>query len=108
MLREDEVRKKVKVLKRFYMDVVTFGIVNIVLILIWLTLDRTGMFWPKYVIVIWGIFLFSRAYRMGVMPFIFHRVAFLGQDWEDKKVREIMRQKNINLKNPAKREKKEK
>ncbi len=95
MLREEEVRKKVKNLSRFYMDVIYFGIVNAILILIWLTFDRTGTFWPKYVIVVWAVALVFRAYRMGVIPFMFHRVSFLSQSWEDKKVREIIRRRNI-------------
>lgn len=108
MLREEEVRKKVKVLKRFYMDVIYFGIVNFILILIWLTFDRTGTFWPKYVIVVWGIALIFRAYRMRVIPFMFHRVAFLSQDWEDKKVKEIIRHQNFRRKSPLHKDKKEK
>src|SRR5438105_4663048 len=91
MFREDEVRKKVKLLKRFYMDVIYFGIVNAIIILIWLTFDRTGTFWPKYIIVVWGVALIFRAYQMGVAPLMFHRATFLKQDWEEKKVREIMR-----------------
>ena len=93
MLTENEVRKKIKVLKRFYMDVIYFVIVNFILALIWLTFDKTGTFWPKYVIVVWGIALIFRAYRMGVIPFMFHRTPFLNQDWEDKKVKEIIRHK---------------
>ena len=64
MNREEEVRKKVKVLKRFYTDVIYFGVVTLILTLIWLTFDRTGSFWPKYVIVIWGIALIFKAFRM--------------------------------------------
>ncbi len=108
MLREDEIRKKVKILKRFYLDVIYFGTVNFILILIWLTFDRTGTFWPKYVIVVWGVALIFRAYRMGVVPFIFHRVSFLSQDWEDKKVKEITRHRNIHRKAPLPKDKKEK
>ncbi len=108
MLREEQVRKKVKILKRFYLDVIYFGIVNFILILIWLTFDRTGTFWPKYVIVVWGIALIFRAYRMGVIPFMFHRVAFLSQDWENKKVKEIIRHRDIQRKSSLNRNKKEK
>jgi len=108
MLREEEIRKKVKILKKFYLDVIYFGIVNFILILIWLTFDRTGTFWPKYVIVVWGVALIFRAYRMGVIPFMFHRVAFLNQDWEDKKVREIVRHRDIHRKSSVHKDKKEK
>ncbi len=108
MLREEDVRKKVKVLKRFYMDVIYFGVVNAIIILIWLTFDRTGTFWPKYIIVVWGIALIFRAYQMGVTPFMFHRVTFLKQEWEEKKVKEIMRRCGHPPKSHSQRDKKKK
>lgn len=108
MLEEQEIRKKIKLLKRFYMDVINFIIVNFILILIWWTFDQTGTFWPKYVIVIWGIVLIFKAYRMGVTPLIFHRASFLNHDWEEKKVKEIMRRNPSYRKSPLEKTKKEK
>ncbi len=98
MLGEHDIRKKVKALKRFYMDVFNFIFVNFILILIWFTFDRTGVFWPKYVIVIWGIVLIFKASRMGVIPLLFHRASFFSQDWEEKKVKELMRRQDIHPK----------
>ena len=100
MEREEEVRKKVKILKRFYTDIVNFLCVNVVLSLILFTFDRTGTFWPKYVMVIWGLALVLRASRMGVMPILFHRNSFFNQDWEEKKVRELMRRRDRQDKTP--------
>ncbi len=108
MVREEEIRKKVKLLKRFYMDVIYFCIVNAILVLIWLTFDRTGTFWPKYVIVVWGVALIFRAYRMGIVPFMLHRVPFLSQDWEDRKVKEIIRRRDFHRKHPVDKDHKKK
>ena len=108
MHREEEVRKKIKALKRFYMDVVNFILINLMLTLIWLTFDRTGTFWPKYVIVVWGIALIFKAYRVGVISLIFPPVSFLKQDWEEKKVRELMRRRSIHPKTPLDKNEKEK
>lgn len=108
MLHEEEIRKKVKVLKRFYMDVIYFGFVNLILTLIWMTFDRTGTFWPKYVIVVWGIVLIFRGTRMGIFPLIFHRVSFLSHNWEERKVREIMRRRPYGSKPSSDKSKKEK
>jgi len=106
MLREETVRKRVKHLKRFYMDLINFIIVNIILTLVWLTFDRTGTFWPKYVIVVWGIVLIFRAFRMRIIPLIFPRIAILSQDWEERKVREIMRRRDLQRKIPLNRDEK--
>lgn len=100
MLNEEEIRKKIKVLKRFYMDVTNFAIVNAILIVIWLTFDKTGTFWPKYVLLIWGILLVLKGYRMGVFPFIFPRSSFLNREWEERKVREILRKQQAHHKPP--------
>ncbi|MBS0271739.1 MAG: 2TM domain-containing protein [Proteobacteria bacterium] len=108
MLQEKEVRQKVKVLKRFYLDVVYFGVVNVLLALIWLTFDRTGTFWPKYVIVVWGVTLVFRAYRMGVIPLIFHRTTFLSEEWEEKKVRALLRRRTHHQAPPIDKDHKKK
>jgi hypothetical protein len=107
MLREQEVRRKIKALKRFYMDLINFFLVNTILILIWFTFDRTGNFWPKYVILIWAILLIFKAYRMGIAPLIF-RTSFLSDDWEEKKTREIMRRTNVHRKSIHIKDKEEK
>ena len=89
MTKEEDIRKQVKSLKRFYMDSFTFAIVNVVLILLWFVVDRSAIFWPKYVIVIWGISLIFKAYRMGVLPLFFHHLSFLTPEWEEKKIKEL-------------------
>lgn len=97
---EKEVRKKVKLLKGFYIDIVNFFIVNSILILIWFIFDKTGTFWPKFVILIWGVLLVFKSYRSGIMPLILPQTSFLSQDWEEGKVREVMRKQNRLGKSP--------
>lgn len=108
MLSEEEIRRKIKVLKRFYMDVVNFAVINAILILIWLTFDKTGTFWPKYVILIWGIILLFKAYRTGIIPLIFPQASFLNREWEEKKVKEIVRKQHRTHKTPPPRKGKDK
>jgi len=108
MLKEEEIRKKIKALKRFYLDVINFAIVNGILILIWLTFDKTGTFWPKYVLLIWGILLVFKAYRTGSIYLIFPRKDFLNRNWEEKKVRELLRKQHIHPKIPPSKKEKEK
>ena len=106
MVSEEEVRKKVKALKRFYLDVINFTFINFVLILVWLTFDKTGTFWPKYILVIWGIVLILRAFRTGVVALMFPQVSFLSQRWEEQKVREFMRRRDFQRKVPLDKDKK--
>ncbi len=106
--REEDIRKQVKILKHVYTDLLNFFLVNVVLSMIWFTFDRTGTFWPKDIIVIWGVALVFRAYRRGVIPIVFHRTSFFNQNWEEKKVRELMRRRDLQDKTPLKKDKKEK
>lgn len=89
MIKEEEIRKQVKSLKRFYMDGFTFALVNALLILIWAIVDGGENFWPKYVIVIWGIALLFKAYQMGIFPLFFHHLSFMTPEWEEKKIKEL-------------------
>lgn len=89
MIKEEDIRKQVKSLKRFYMESFNFAIVNAALILVWLVNDRGATFWPKYVIVIWGIALIFKAYRMGILPLFFQQFSFLTTEWEEQKIKEL-------------------
>ena len=105
MLNEQEIRRRVKVLKQFYMDVFTFVLVNAIIVLIWFIFDQTGTFWPKYLIVIWGIILIYKASRKGVLPLIFHRSSLFSHEWEERKVRELMRRRAFHHKDTLEKDK---
>jgi hypothetical protein len=95
MTKEEVIRKKVRALRGFYIDCINFVIFNLILILLWWSLDKSGSFWPKYVIVGWGVWLILKAFRKGIIPLIFHKTSFFNGDWEEKKVKEIMRRHGI-------------
>lgn len=107
MTKEDEVRKQVKALKRFYMDGIFFAIVNAILIIVWLMTDTSETFWPKYVLLVWGMTLVFKAYRLGVLPLFSHHFSFLTSEWEEKKIKELTQdhrnQRRIQLHQSRKR-----
>ncbi|MBI2707168.1 MAG: 2TM domain-containing protein [Proteobacteria bacterium] len=103
-MTEQDVRKKVKALKRFYTDLMSYVLVNSLLVLVWLAFDRSGTFWPKYVIVVWGFVVMAKAYWMGLLPFFFYKISFLTPDWEDKKVDEMMGKRHHQRKVPLRRD----
>lgn len=107
MTKEEEIRKQVKALKRFYMDGLVFIIVNAVLILVWALTDTSEIFWPKYVLLVWGLVLVFKAYRLGVLHFFSNHFFFLTSEWEEKKVKELtegrQEQRRIQLHHSRKR-----
>lgn len=108
MVSEEDIRKKVKSLKRFYMDSFTFAIVNVSLIFVWIIVDKSTIFWPKYVMLVWGLALAFKAYRMGLFPLFFYHLSFLTEEWEEQKIKELMGHDHLQRKIQLNRDRKKK
>ena len=89
MTKKEEIRQQVKALKRFYMDGLVFAVVNAILIAVWLITSVGDIFWPKYVLLVWGIVLAFRAYRLGLFPLFSRYFYFLTAEWEEQKIKEL-------------------
>ncbi len=89
-MKEEEVRKHVKALKRLYMDITWFVLGNVLFTLIWFAFDRSGAFWPKYIFLVWGVALVVDGYRKGVLNLLFSRISFLSPEWEEEKIDELI------------------
>ncbi len=89
MMEEEEVRKKVRALRNFYRDVLHYVVMSGVLIGIWIIFDRSGNFWPKYVIILWGLGLVLLAMNKGIFSLIFPKVSLFDDHWEERKVKEL-------------------
>lgn len=83
--RYDKAKKRVEELKKFYSNLVTYIVINIVLIIINLV-TSPGSLWFYWVTIFWGIAILLHASRV----FIF-KGKFLGEEWEQKKIKEIMK-----------------
>ncbi len=88
-MTESEVRKYVHKLRRFYTDVLIYGVVNLGLILIW-AISGAGYFWPIWVIIGWGIGLGVHAFSLGLIPQMNAMIPFMTAEWEDQEVRRLM------------------
>lgn len=92
-MTDHEIRAKVKHLKFFYKELVNYALINSILVTLWLVFENKTVFWPKYVMLVWGLVLLFKACRHGVAPLIFNRLSFLSPEWEDEKVTEILKKK---------------
>ena len=77
-------KKRVEELKKFYGNLATYAVINVILIIINLV-TSPGTLWFYWVTIFWGIAILLHASRV----FIF-RGRFLGEEWEQKKIQEIM------------------
>ena len=82
--RYKKAKKRVEELKKFYGNVVTYVAINIVLIVINLV-TNPGSLWFYWVTIFWGMAILLHASRVFIL-----RGKFLGGEWEEKKIRELM------------------
>lgn len=86
---EDEKYKTIKArvgrMREFYSSLVSYFIVNIVLIVINLLTSPHNL-WFYWVTVIWGIVLLIRWINLSTI-----KDRYFGDDWEKKKIEELMR-----------------
>jgi len=82
--RYEKARKRVKELKSFYSNLITYVGINILLIIINL-ITSPGRLWFYWVTIFWGIALLIHATKTYIL-----KGKFLGENWEDKKIKELM------------------
>ena len=80
----DKAKARVKELKDFYGNLITYILINILLIIINLLTSPTTI-WFFWVTIFWGIAVLLHAAKVFIL-----RGRFLGDEWEKKKIKEIM------------------
>lgn len=88
---EDEhyARTKLRELKKFYTDLLIYGVVCICSIIVWLSMGA-GTFWPIWVIIGCGINIGLRAITLGQIPMLEEFFPFLGNAWEESQLEKIL------------------
>jgi len=84
----EEAKKRVKELRDFYRNLLTYVGVNIVLIIINL-ITSPGTLWFYWVTVFWGMAILLHASKVFIL-----KGKFLGKEWEEKKIKEMMGKEN--------------
>ena len=82
--RYEEAKKRVKELKDFYRNLITYAAINVLLIIINL-ITSPGSLWFYWVTIFWGIAVLLHAAKVFIL-----KGKFLGKEWEEKKIKEIM------------------
>ncbi|MCP5469859.1 MAG: 2TM domain-containing protein [Chlamydiales bacterium] len=83
--RYKKAKKRVAKLRSFYSNLITFILVNVLLIIINLIADPHSL-WFYWVTLIWGIILIVQAFNTFTI-----RDSFLGEEWERKKVEKMLK-----------------
>ena len=80
----EKAKKRVKELKGFYSNLISYASVNVILIIINLV-TSPGSLWFYWVTIFWGIGILIHAVKIFVL-----KGKFLGEEWEERKIKEIM------------------
>jgi hypothetical protein len=80
----EKAKKRVQELRRFYRNLVSFGIINVILIIVDVA-TSPGSLWFYWVTIFWGIAVLLHASKVFIL-----KGTFLGEEWEQKKIKEIM------------------
>lgn len=84
-VKYENAKARVKELKDFYRNLLTYIAVNILLIAINLITNPSHL-WFYWVTLFWGIGIVLHASKV-----FFLKGRFLGKDWEEKKIQQIMK-----------------
>jgi len=82
--RYEKAKERVKELKGFYSNLVSYITINVILIIINLVTSPESL-WFYWVTIFWGIGILIHASKIFII-----KGKFLGEDWEEKKIKEIM------------------
>ena len=80
----EKAKKRVEELRKFYGNLVTYAVINVMLIIINLV-TSPGSLWFYWVTIFWGIAILLHASKVFVL-----KGKFLGEEWEERKIKEIM------------------
>ena len=80
----EKAKERVKELKGFYSNLVTYIVINVMLIIINL-ITSPGSIWFYWVTIFWGIGVLLHATKIFIL-----KGKFLGDEWEEKKIKKIM------------------
>ena len=80
----EKAKKRVEDLKKFYSNLTSYVVINIILIIINLV-TSPGSLWFYWVTIFWGLAILLHASKVFVL-----KGRFLGEEWEEKKIKEIM------------------
>ena len=83
----EQAKKQVTALRGFYSHLTVYLVVNIGLMLLNTVTHHGGWWWP-WAAFGWGIGLVAHAANVFVFP------GFLGKEWEERKIKEIMSKRN--------------
>jgi len=86
----EKARKRVKEIKGFYFNLITYLVVNLVLLIINLV-TRPHHLWFYWVAIFWGIGILFNAANV-----FLRKGRFMGSEWEEKKIKKMIDRENKN------------
>lgn len=99
---ETELRERLKELKQFYTNLVTYSAVFLSTVIIWIITG--GPFWPIWVLFGLGLSAVMQALRLGMLPVLGDIFPFLKPDWEDEQLHKLIHKEESKTRSRGKKE----
>lgn len=93
MEKEDNIRKHIHDLRKFYTNLVIYGAVSLLCILIWISMGG-GVFWPIWVVLGLGASAALQGISLGQIPKLEELLPFLRPEWEEEQVKALLEKKS--------------
>jgi len=91
---EQFARAKLRELKKFYTDLLIYGVVCLCSIIVWLSMGA-GTFWPIWVIIGCGIDVGLKAISLGQVPMLEEFFPFLSSTWEESELEKVLNRETL-------------
>ena len=85
---EEKIRERVREMKLYYTNLVVYGFVSALCLLIWIATGG-GHFWPIWVFLGLGASAALQGARLGQMKVLEDYFPFLKSDWEEEQIRHL-------------------
>jgi hypothetical protein len=99
---EQDLRERLKDLKQFYTNLVTYGAVFCSTVIIWMITG--GPFWPIWVLFGLGLSALMQALRLGMVPVLGDIFPFLKPDWEEEQLQKLVDKQEPKIRSRGKKE----
>jgi len=83
---EEKIRERVREMKLYYTNLMVYGFVSILCLLIWIATGG-GHFWPLWVFLGLGASAVLQGARLGQMKVLEDYFPFLKSEWEEEQIR---------------------
>ncbi len=86
-----EAKAYVSRVRAFYEDLIYYGFVILICIVVWFLIPNDWNFWPGWVVLAWGLSFLRRALTLDLFSFKNYQKVFpfMSREWEERQIQKL-------------------